>query len=147
MDQNAAAEARTALRELAEDSGGRFYPDYSGRFMFGKTCVGIVTSDPQRVEEEAVMMGIRGARRDDMGLKTIVYWPNIPSGEDGAEPKLNPEAALEGVADAEKAWLKSGSAEVHRRIFTRIEDGKRVREEVKTFHKGEGVGFSMSQEK
>lgn len=82
MNQEQAAEARKALKEIAESTESRFYNGYSGRGMFGKECVGIVTGDPQFIEEEAVMVGIRGARRDNMGLDYIVYWPNIPAETD-----------------------------------------------------------------
>ena len=67
------------LRELAEDLGGTFRESYSGRGMFGASCVGIVTDDPSCVIEGATLLGIRRACRDGMGRQTIVYWPHIPA--------------------------------------------------------------------
>ncbi len=70
------------LRELAKDRGDRFREKYSGRGMYGRTCVGIVTDSPEDVIADA---GIRGAHTDDMGLSTIVYWPSLSL--DKPEPK------------------------------------------------------------
>jgi hypothetical protein len=64
------------IAELA-DTYGAFRSDYSGRGMFGAQCVGIVTSEPMTVIKEAAARGIRGAKTDDMGLQTIIYWPHI----------------------------------------------------------------------
>ena len=50
---------------------------YSGRGMYGKNCVGIVTSNPVEVIELAAQVGITGAKMDSMGMDTIVYWPKI----------------------------------------------------------------------
>ena len=77
-----------------------FRYDYSGRFMFGERCLGIVGSietisrflqqlafeagraaalnmedDPSLVLYNA--MSLRGARQDSMGLSTIMYWPGV----------------------------------------------------------------------
>ena len=51
--------------------------NYSGRGMYGSTCYGIVTDDPDGLIERAVELGLKGARTDNMGLSTIVYWKNI----------------------------------------------------------------------
>ena len=58
---------------------------YSGRGMYGKECIGIVTDEPVRavlsglirecanVDEAADI--VVGHRTDNMGLSTIIYWP------------------------------------------------------------------------
>lgn len=72
---------------------------YSGRGMYGETCVGFVTNNPIRditnlclnVNEEAehyfkaesdefidmVRKVLPSAKTDSMGLKTVVYFPNV----------------------------------------------------------------------
>jgi len=64
------------IEELA-DNFGKFRKDYSGRGMYGETCVGIVTGDPTGCIEEAEARGVRGAVTDSMGLSIIVYWPKV----------------------------------------------------------------------
>ena len=69
--------------------GCYFRTDYSGRFMYGRTCVGIVIDD--RVYETIVslcdilhesgiecvsdMLGI--IHSDSMGLSQIIYFPDL----------------------------------------------------------------------
>lgn len=65
------------LEELAANEGWNLRQNYSGRGMYGETCVGIVTDAPMDCIEGAVSRGIRGARTDSMGLSTIVYWPKV----------------------------------------------------------------------
>lgn len=68
------------LNELAHEFGGereRAPRTYSGRGMYGVRCMGITTDNPDGLVEEAAARGLRGARRDNMGLSTIVYWPRI----------------------------------------------------------------------
>ena len=65
------------IESVAKDAGWEVRRDYSGRGMFGKTCVGIVCRRPIMAIEFAAERGIRGARIDDMGLDSIVYWPAI----------------------------------------------------------------------
>lgn len=65
------------LEDIAMNIGGEIYPDYSGRFMYGAKCYGIVCDDPIPCIEEAAEAGLRGARHDSMGLQYIVYWPDI----------------------------------------------------------------------
>jgi len=55
---------------------------YSGRGMFGKTCWAVDgDGDPMKIIEAAAALGLTGARMDDMGRGTIIYWPNY-----GVEP-------------------------------------------------------------
>lgn len=72
-----------ALQEVADEIGGKFRKSYSGRCMYGRSCVGIVTDDPIACIEEAASKGIKGAKMDNMGLSSIVYWPDIESNDNG----------------------------------------------------------------
>jgi hypothetical protein len=66
-----------AITEVADIIGGKVLKSYSGRGMFSKTCYGIVCEDPVVCIEEAVVLGLKGACKDNMGLKSIVYWPKV----------------------------------------------------------------------
>jgi hypothetical protein len=44
---------------------------YSGRFMYGKYCVGVDVSAPGDYEWPA------GWRMDNIGLDFIIYWPHV----------------------------------------------------------------------
>lgn len=70
---------QTILQELANEVGGSFRGDYSGRGMFGRTCCGIACDNPTEVIELAAERGIKGAAYDNMGKRYIVYWPEIAS--------------------------------------------------------------------
>jgi hypothetical protein len=52
--------------------------DYSGRGMFGKTCLGVTGS---MEELDTLLSGVRGSakglRKDNMGLGYIYYWPDL----------------------------------------------------------------------
>lgn len=73
------------LRELIE-SAGYDVREYSGRGMYGRQCIGLVTDDPwlsvladlvahcEDVDDAASI--IRKCRRDDMGRGTVLYWPS-----------------------------------------------------------------------
>lgn len=63
------------IKAAAQVEGRKLYPDYSGRCMYGKTCLGITCDDPADTIADA---GVKGARTDNMGRSWIVYWPNIP---------------------------------------------------------------------
>ena len=75
------------LIEIAE-SADLNVRSYSGRGMYGKECVGITGSTLQHVladlvlaefdfDKEDLAYLIRAARTDNMGMDTIVYWPNL----------------------------------------------------------------------
>lgn len=74
--QTATPEQFEALQDIAQQNDGRLR-SYSGRGMYGAQCLGVTTEYPNSVIEDAGAAGIKGARQDSMGLKTIVYWPNI----------------------------------------------------------------------
>ena len=68
-----------AVRKLAEDTGTELRESYSGRFMYGKICMGIVCdkSDYEDVLERAVKLGLKNHRTDNMGLRMIIYFPDV----------------------------------------------------------------------
>lgn len=74
-------EKRAAVRQVAAALEGSVRTDYSGRGMYGKTCYGITTEYPDTCVEDAASLGLRGAQRDSMGKRYIVYWPNIKGDE------------------------------------------------------------------
>jgi hypothetical protein len=66
------------LLQKAEELGLRVYHNYSGRGMFGKTCIGVVGS----MEDLDCLLGEvkgagRGLRKDSLGLDYIYYWPAL----------------------------------------------------------------------
>jgi len=81
---------KSALQQLAEDAD-LSVRSYSGRFMFGKSCLGIegdnlcdifaalfqaaadTEPDMQEVADQ-----VRNARSDQMGLGSILYFPSVP---------------------------------------------------------------------
>lgn len=85
------------IKEFCEEKGDRFYEDYSGRCMYGRTCVGVVTEDSAisltldllvyLVENEMDLYEakelLQFARTDRMGYDTIVYFPRINSESEG----------------------------------------------------------------
>jgi hypothetical protein len=77
-------EMLTKLRAAQDERMGRVYRQYSGRGMFGKTCIGFVTGCPTDLVAE---IGVRGSRTDSLGLDTIVYWPNIE--DDGRDSEVD----------------------------------------------------------
>ena len=87
------------LQTLLEDAGYETQ-SYSGRGMYGKSCLGVVTERPFRmiadctdvladdldgclaedaIHDELVALGeaLRGARQDNMGRDIIVYFPDV----------------------------------------------------------------------
>lgn len=78
---SAKIKASELLKQLAEDNDWRFGNNYSGRGMFGKTCLSITSEDrsPVKIIEQAAQLGITGASWDNMGLGTVVYWPRLNS--------------------------------------------------------------------
>ena len=85
------------IKEFCEDTGNRFYENYSGRGMFGRTCVGVVTEDNvislildlfvYMVENEMDLYEskelLQCAKTDNLGYDTIVYFPGINSESEG----------------------------------------------------------------
>lgn len=61
----------------SEEVGGEVRDNYSGRFMFGKTCYGINCANASRCIEVAGKNGLTGAKWDNLGREYIVYWPHV----------------------------------------------------------------------
>lgn len=82
------------LSNFCLGSAYKFYPRYSGRGMYGQSCIGIAHAE-NTVEvissvaiyllenvngiEKAkeILSHLKDARQDNMGLRTITYWPGI----------------------------------------------------------------------
>ena len=90
--------AAESIRDQADltDLDVRIYEGYSGRFMYGKTCLGIVGSlndcnafIAECIAEAMITAGEDGRNKrelkrllshtssDNMGLDMILYWPDI----------------------------------------------------------------------
>lgn len=80
------------IRSFVESSENyTIYEGYSGRGMFGKTCLGVIISRgssfmdfliklTQYLDEndvDDISCELEGASYDELGLDTIVYFPNI----------------------------------------------------------------------
>lgn len=81
------------FNNLAWDIGGEVCEDYSGRNMFGKTCLGIVVEE---LENSLFRLGkessdyefskeLENFRTDSMGKSSIIYFPKIQNVVDGGE--------------------------------------------------------------
>lgn len=67
------------IYQVIDQFDGDMYLKYSGRGMYGESCIGISLDEYTSVEEViefAVSVGLRGARWDNLGLGSIVYWPH-----------------------------------------------------------------------
>jgi hypothetical protein len=71
------AQQITAIKDAAEQVGGRYHDDYSGRGMYGATCVSIYTDSLGDAHDAVAKAGITGARMDSMGRGAVVYWPAL----------------------------------------------------------------------
>ena len=69
---------RKKIIAKAEELRLRVYHDYSGRGMFGRTCLGVVGSmqDLDTLLSE-IKGSANGLKKDNMGLDYIYYWPEI----------------------------------------------------------------------
>ncbi len=65
------------IQRICNEVDGNFRGNYSGRFMYGKRCVGIDTNDPDLVRQLAEDYGISAPTQDSMGLDYILYWPEV----------------------------------------------------------------------
>jgi len=82
-------EQSKALEEFCEDHDYDYRPDYSGRGMMGRTCIGFVTDDTEfklamslvcHFGRDAEMVDVfvqSSSASDDMGKSTIIYFPNV----------------------------------------------------------------------
>lgn len=83
------------LVELCRKAGYR--PEsYSGRGMYGRTCLGVTCDEPYGViadllrscdaEELSDLADVvERTRTDNMGLSLVLYWPGVPFGEQQEE--------------------------------------------------------------
>ncbi len=78
------------LEEISQEVDGSFRTDYSGRGMYGKSCVGIVAHSllalgaaiSRLVEDEELREElVSNSLTDSMGYDTIVYWPRVTSSD------------------------------------------------------------------
>lgn len=69
--------AKEILKEIAEELGGRVRENYSGRGMFGRTCLAIVCDSPKACIAAAAKKRIVGASTDNMGLSYVIYWRSL----------------------------------------------------------------------
>ena len=79
MAENEISEAAERIKEAAETAGAQFYENYSGRFMFGACCPGVVGDIHTLAEVLANLPpDLRKTfRQDSMGLEYIYYWPSL----------------------------------------------------------------------
>lgn len=66
--------------EKFAESYGELYVGYSGRGMFGRTCLGVVIPREKFYEAKAEAIkspSLRGFCTDSMGLDYILYWPEV----------------------------------------------------------------------
>lgn len=65
------------LKQLADAGYGTYRPHYSGRGMYGVSCVGFDTDDPDEVKYRVRAAGFPSPTTDRMGLGWILYWPGV----------------------------------------------------------------------
>ena len=105
---------KDAVDNFGDEETLSFRNNYSGRFMFGRECVGIVGSESDCMEiireviKDAHAQGmefdfdslvdtILDYGRDNMGRDMIFYWPNVQS-----LPETEPEH--DGQPDEAQEW-------------------------------------------
>jgi hypothetical protein len=69
---------REKIISKAKELRLNIYHDYSGRGMFGKTCLGVVGAmqDLDTLLSE-IKGSSQGLRKDNMGMDYVYYWPGI----------------------------------------------------------------------
>lgn len=69
------------LKTVAAEIGAKWYGNagYCGRGMVGKHCAAIVCErgDENDIVLAAATRHIKGARIDNLGMRSIVYWPSV----------------------------------------------------------------------
>lgn len=84
------------LEEIAYEHDLTARDDYSGRGMYGKSCIGVTGDDIGNVirmlfelkdnDEDLAYVLVDGRiATDSMGLSTIFYWPGVSVEDDGDE--------------------------------------------------------------
>jgi hypothetical protein len=76
------------ITEKAAELGLEVRMDYSGRYMFGKTCLGVVGGRFALAELMCSVFGsLRGLCRDSMGKDDVFYWPLIHTEKEAAHDR------------------------------------------------------------
>lgn len=74
------ANEKHEVQEILESNGYNVRP-YSGRAMYGKSCIGVIVSELTEMIRIGCLLGESfseaEARCDNMGLDYIIYWPYI----------------------------------------------------------------------
>lgn len=79
------------IQFVADNPQYRIFHEYSGKFMFGRRCIGAVVREGDSFMDFMVRLtqfldendvdcensDLEGASYDSLGLDTIVYFPNI----------------------------------------------------------------------
>lgn len=77
------------VENFCDENGYRFYRDYSGRFMYGKRCIGFVVDggfadalvrlvDYLRDNDiDSASEALGNVAHDSLGFDTIIYFPYI----------------------------------------------------------------------
>ncbi len=84
------------FREVEVQNDDHQVRSYSGRGMFGRSCVGVDTNDvfgfiadvleiAQPGDVYSLSQVLRNSRQDSMGRSSIIYWPDLPYTEEGDE--------------------------------------------------------------
>lgn len=80
------SEVREAFATIIREEGAEPYFGYSGRGMYGKSCFGLLTGmnllDLGMALGRAGLEGEVKAKTDNLGLSTIVYFPDIAGDEE-----------------------------------------------------------------
>lgn len=79
MQENKINNIVEKIQEAADAAGAQYYDDYSGRFMYGDCCPGVVGDIYTLMEVLANLSpNLRKTfKQDSMGQKYIYYWPGI----------------------------------------------------------------------
>ena len=90
--------------DVCSDGEGELYRGYSGRGMYGRTCVGIVVRDAgelvafgreleRAADRHDVEVDLGHPAFDSMGLRMIAYWPGFDT--EGKADDEDDEAELD----------------------------------------------------
>lgn len=74
---------------------------YSGRGMFGRTCLGISADTYINIIELAAQKGVTGAKIDNLGMGYIVYWPRFTEESEIDEVELITTEELDELQNQE----------------------------------------------
>jgi hypothetical protein len=109
---------RSLLEDVLGEAGVEEEPrwDYSGRYMYGKTCFGFVgdVSDLAAFfyhlalvteDDDTIFYDLhRALRTDSMGMNTIFYFPGVDVSRDEEEPEVDepdPDAERDARLDVD----------------------------------------------